>query len=98
MVLAEPAPKSSASLDAEGGFYFFMFLMALVAVIGIVFDPRQFMGLVGQTLGSVFSPFIALANGIVTFGQTLVSSIWSSFTKDVSSAGSSLYNNTIGRL
>lgn len=98
MVLADPAPKSSASLEAEGSLYFFLFIIAFVAILGMIFDPRQFSAILGQTLGSVFSPFVATAHGIVAFLEGIVMAIFHYITGGLSSIGSSLYNNTIGRI
>jgi hypothetical protein len=98
LVLANKAPKSSASLDEEGGLYFFLFIIVMVALLGIIFDPHQFEDLVGGTLGSIFSPFLAFANGIASFFTSLVSSLWNYVTGSISGVGNSLYKNTIGRL
>ena len=98
MVLADPAPKTSASLEAEGSLYFFLFIIALVAILGMIFDPRQFAAIVGQTLGSVFSPVVAVAQGMITFITNLVSAAWNHITGAITGAGSYLYNNTIGKL
>lgn len=98
MVLADPAPRSRTSLEAEGSLYFFLFMMAFIALLGIIFFPGQFAALVGQTLGSVFSPAIAVADGIISFIVNLISSAWNHVTGAVTGAGNYIYNNTIGRL
>ncbi len=41
MVLADPAKKASASLGTEGSIYFFLFIIVTVAILAIVFDPKQ---------------------------------------------------------
>lgn len=98
MVLANPAPKSSASLDEEGGFYFFLFIVAFIALLGMIFYPHQFAGLLGQTLGSMFAPFAAFGNGIISFFTSLVQSLWGYITGSISGVGNTVYKNTIGRL
>ncbi len=98
MVLANPAPKTSASLEEEGSLYFFLFIIAFIALLGMIFYPKQFAALVGQTIGSMFSPAVAVAEGIITFITNLVSAAWNHVTGAITGAGSYLYNNTIGRL
>jgi hypothetical protein len=98
LVLANPPPKSSASLEAEGSLYFFLFIIAFVAILGMIFDPRQFSALLGQTLGSVFSPFLAFAHGLVSFLVSIVTSVVHYVTGGLTSVGHSIYKNTIGRL
>ena len=102
MVLAPPAPKSNASLDEEGGLYLFLFIILFVAVLGMIFDPHQVAGILGQTIGSVLSPFTAILNGIVVFFEGLISGIISyvqgKITGGVTGIGGYIYHNTIGRL
>ena len=109
MVLADPAKKASASLGTEGSIYFFISIIVIVAILAIVFDPKQVAAIVTPTGQSFFAPALAFIHGIYNFFMALfsgivnkilggITSVGSSISSGASSLGSSIYKNTIGRL
>ena len=102
MVLANPAKKASASLGTEGSIYFFLFIIVTVAILAIVFDPKQVAAIVTPTGQSFFAPALAFIHGIydfiISFFTGIINKILGSVTSGASSIGSDIYKNTIGRI
>ena len=102
MVLADPAKKASASLGTEGSIYFFLFIIVTVAILAIVFDPKQVAAIATPTGQSFFAPVLAFIHGIydliISFFTGILNKLLGSITSGASSIGSSIYNNTIGRM
>ena len=102
MVLADPAKKASASLGTEGSIYFFLFIIVIVAILAIVFDPKQVAAVVTPTGRSFFAPALAFIHGIydfiISFFTGIINKILGSVTSGASSIGSDIYKNTIGRI
>ena len=102
MVLADPAKKASASLGTEGSIYFFISIIVIVAILAIVFDPKQVAAIATPTGRSFFAPALAFIHGIydfiISFFTGIINKILGSVTSGASSIGSAIYKNTIGRL
>ena len=102
MVLANPAKKASASLGTEGSIYFFLFIIVTVAILAIVFDPKQVAAIATPTGQSFFAPVLAFIHGIydfiISFFTGILNKLLGGITSGASSIGSDIYNNTIGRL
>ena len=105
MVIANPAPKTSKSLDLEGGSYFFIIMIIVLAILAIVFDPRGVAAVVAPVGQSFVAPALAFVHGIYSFFMALFTGIVNkilggitSVGSSISSGASSLYSNTIGRL
>ena len=102
MVLANPAKKASASLGTEGSIYFFISIIVIVAILAIVFDPKQVAAIVTPTGQSFFAPALAFIHGIydfiISFFTGIINKILGSVTSGASSIGSDIYKNTIGRI
>ena len=102
MVLADPAKKASASLGTEGSIYFFLFIIVTVAILAIVFDPKQVAAIATPTGRAFFAPALAFIHGIydfiISFFTGIINKILGSVTSGASSIGSDIYKNTIGRI
>ena len=102
MVLADPAKKASASLGTEGSIYFFLFIIVIVAILAIVFDPKQVAAIASPTGRAFFAPALAFIHGIydfiISFFTGILNKLLGGITSGASSIGSDIYNNTIGRL
>ena len=105
MVIANPAPQTSKSLDVEGGIYFFIIMIITVAILAIIFDPKEVAAVVAPVGQSFASPAIAFVHGIYDFFISLLTGIVDKFLGGITSVGSSvssgagwLYSNTIGRV
>lgn len=102
MVLANPAKKASASLGTEGSIYFFLFIIVTVAILAIVFDPKQVAAIATPTGRAFFAPALAFIHGIydfiISFFTGILNKLLGGITSGASSIGSDIYNNTIGRL
>ena len=102
MVLADPAKKASASLGTEGSISFSLFIIVIVAILAIVFDPKQVAAIATPTGRSFFAPALAFIHGIydfiISFFTGIINKILGSVTSGASSIGSDIYKNTIGRI
>lgn len=98
MVLADPALKTSSALDAESGIYFFLFIIAFIAILALIFDPRGVAAVAAPVAGSLLSPFIAIVKGVYTFIVSFFTGLLNHLLGGVTGLGSSIYNNTIGRI
>ena len=102
MVLANPAKKASASLGTEGSIYFFISIIVIVAILAIVFDPKQVAAIATPTGRAFFAPALAFIHGIydfiISFFTGILNKLLGGITSGASSIGSDIYNNTIGRL
>ena len=101
MVLADPAKKASASLGSEGSIYFFIFIIVVVALLGIIFDPRgvasvvapvgySFEGIGVAFVHGIYNFFMALFTGIVNKILGGITSVGSTISSGASSIGSSV--------
>ena len=105
MVLSDPPKKASASLGSEGSIYFFISIIVVVALLGIIFDPKGVASVVAPVGYSFEGIGVAFVHGIYNFFMSLFSGIVhkilggiTSVGSSISSGASSLYSNTIGRL
>ena len=90
MVLANPAKKASASLGSEGGSIFFIFIIVVVALLGIIFDPKGVASVVAPVGQSFASPALAFVHGIYNFFMALFTGIVNKILGGITSVGSSI--------
>ena len=63
-MLADPVKKSAAAVEGEGAATFFISIIVITIVLGLIFYPSQVISILQGVLRSFGAPFIALLYGL----------------------------------
>jgi hypothetical protein len=83
-MLADPVKKSAAAVEGEGAATFFISIIIITIVLGLIFYPGQVVLIFQGVLRSFGAPFVAFLYGVYNLMLGLVYDVLHFFTNGIS--------------